>query len=272
MWSEQQAVGGPTEIVATTWFVAGSMRETLGPLVPAPWLVTQTAPGEAGDPVRFLADGNHRGHLARLRIDPRDDIVSAHGHPHGAVACGHLSAGVRGGRAGIGGLDLDPGRDDILVRIDSHQRPLAPAQRPDRTLTDREPARALRDRDLRDDLGAGPDDLGRSRCRSARRNRADHGDCARECRARSGDSTHCPHVSSSTVMRDNSIEAGASARHIGDFPEAGVRSREYPEVPVGAQRVGWMRRMRPSPSSTQRESNPTARWIGWPPIGSLATT
>ena len=40
--SEQQATFGPTRIVATTRFVSGSMRETLGP----PAFTTQTAPGE----------------------------------------------------------------------------------------------------------------------------------------------------------------------------------------------------------------------------------
>src|SRR5437899_3940521 len=46
MCSEQQSCFGPTRIVATTWFVAGAMRETLGP----PALATQTAPGEMAIP------------------------------------------------------------------------------------------------------------------------------------------------------------------------------------------------------------------------------
>src|SRR5579859_5508553 len=44
--SAQQARFGPTRIVATTRFVAGSMRETLGP----PALATQTALGEMAIP------------------------------------------------------------------------------------------------------------------------------------------------------------------------------------------------------------------------------
>src|SRR5207249_6304701 len=46
MCSEQQSSFGPTRMVATTRFVAGSMRETLGP----PALATQTAPGEMAIP------------------------------------------------------------------------------------------------------------------------------------------------------------------------------------------------------------------------------
>src|SRR5580765_4582418 len=46
MCSAQQARFGPTRIVATTRFVAGSIRETLGP----PAVATQTAPGETAMP------------------------------------------------------------------------------------------------------------------------------------------------------------------------------------------------------------------------------
>src|SRR5213592_969828 len=46
MCCEQQASLGPTRIVATTRFVAGSIRETLGP----PALATHTAPGETEIP------------------------------------------------------------------------------------------------------------------------------------------------------------------------------------------------------------------------------
>ena len=46
MKSEQHARAGPTRIVATTRFVAGSIRETLGP----PLFATQTAPGETEIP------------------------------------------------------------------------------------------------------------------------------------------------------------------------------------------------------------------------------
>ena len=85
-WSEQQAVAGPTGIVATTRFVEGSMRETLGPSPAAPWFATQTAPGETSNPVGFLADGNQRDHLARLRIDACDHVVSTHGNPGRPIA------------------------------------------------------------------------------------------------------------------------------------------------------------------------------------------
>ena len=44
--SEQQASFGPTGIVATTRFVNGSMRETLGP----PAFTTHTAPGDTATP------------------------------------------------------------------------------------------------------------------------------------------------------------------------------------------------------------------------------
>src|SRR5690242_719392 len=46
MWSEQHACAGPIRTVATTVFVAGSIRETLGP----PLFTTQTAPGVVAIP------------------------------------------------------------------------------------------------------------------------------------------------------------------------------------------------------------------------------
>jgi aspartate carbamoyltransferase catalytic subunit len=46
MCSEQQAAFEPTRIVATTRFVVGSIRDTLGP----PALATQTAPGKTATP------------------------------------------------------------------------------------------------------------------------------------------------------------------------------------------------------------------------------
>ena len=46
MCSAQQARFGPTGMVATTRFVAGSIRETLGP----PAVATHTAPGETAIP------------------------------------------------------------------------------------------------------------------------------------------------------------------------------------------------------------------------------
>jgi hypothetical protein len=101
IWSEQQAVVGPTEIVATTWFVAGSMRETLGPLVAPPWLVTQTAPGDAAIPsgscptgiiaVTLLVFGSTRATTLSVRID-------THTAPLPAATCPQVS--------GAGGQEL----------------------------------------------------------------------------------------------------------------------------------------------------------------------
>ena len=55
MWGEQQATGGLTEIVATTWFVAGSMREMLGPpLAEGPAVCDPDRSRRGGNPVRYL--------------------------------------------------------------------------------------------------------------------------------------------------------------------------------------------------------------------------
>ena len=103
MWSEQHALAGPTETVATTWFVAGSMRETLGPrrstVVGHP-----DCSGRRRNPVGLLADGNRCGHLARDRIDATTTLsgrMDTQTAPLPAATCPQVSGSGGHGFAGL---------------------------------------------------------------------------------------------------------------------------------------------------------------------------
>ena len=221
MWSEQQAAGGPTGIVATTWFVAGSMRETLGPLRAAVVGDPDRA-GRRGNPVGVLADGNHRGHLARLRIDPSDDIVrcawTTHTAPLPAATCPQVSGA---GGQGLAGLTLIRAVMTFLcgsMRISVHLLQLSAQTAPSPIVSPPVPSGIAI---FATTLARAPIDLGRGGRRRARGRRADHGDCARECGARSDDrDSWCSLLLLDLVTFDTSIEAGAMSRHIGDFPRA----------------------------------------------------
>ncbi len=69
--SAQHARFGPTRIVATTRFVAGSMRETLGP----PAFGDPDGAGRDGDSARLRTDMDARRHFVRGRVDARDRVV-----------------------------------------------------------------------------------------------------------------------------------------------------------------------------------------------------
>jgi hypothetical protein len=129
MKSEQHARAGPTGIVATTRFDAGSIRETLGP----PLFATQTAPGETA-------------------IDTRDRVVGRVGNPHGAIAGSGLAACLRELWARLARFDLDPSDDGVPLWVDPEQRRDGVAHHPDGSFAYREPTTSLRDVDSRDDL------------------------------------------------------------------------------------------------------------------------
>ena len=104
MWSEQHALAGPTETVATTWFVAGSMRETLGPSLEVPWLATQTAPGDVAIPsgslptgivaVTLLVIGSTRTTTLSGRMDTQTAPLPAATCPQVSGSGGHGLAGL----------------------------------------------------------------------------------------------------------------------------------------------------------------------------------
>jgi hypothetical protein len=149
MESEQQAPAGPTRIVATTWFVAGSIRETLG----SPLFATQTTPAETAIPsgcgptpivaTRFVA-----------RVDSRNRVVHGVGNPDGAVAGGRLAAARRHCGARIPELELDASGDRVSCRIDARKGRAGIAHCPHGSFSDRKAAGSGRNPDSRDDLAA----------------------------------------------------------------------------------------------------------------------
>ena len=154
----QHAFAGATRIVATTLLVAGSMRETLGPFA----FATQTAPGEVAIPSGRGPDRDRRDDAIRPGIDADDGVVRGQHDPDRAVAGRDLSAGVRGRRARLRGLDRDR-RDGLARGADPRQLRDGRAHRPDRSLSRRDAAGLRRNRDARDHLAAVRKHLARRR-------------------------------------------------------------------------------------------------------------
>ena len=123
MCSAQQARFGPTRMVATTRFVAGSIRETLGP----PAFATQTAPGETAIPSGLGPTSMVAVTLFVRGVDASDRVVGRIGEPNAAVAGGNRFRGID---------HLDSRDDCVPRRVDPHERRLGVAHGPDSALTD----------------------------------------------------------------------------------------------------------------------------------------
>ena len=94
----------PTAIVCATLSVAGSMRAT----VVAELVGDPDPAGSDRDGVGAGSDGNRRGDLVCLRVDPRDGSVEAVGDPHRALS--HRDRGRSG-------PDVDRVGDLIGLRV-----------------------------------------------------------------------------------------------------------------------------------------------------------
>ena len=131
MWSAQQALVGPSGIVATTLFVAGSMRLTLGMSgVARPSLATHTARGVTAIPNGFLPTWIVLLTRYVFEVHPIDRVRVRIRQPDRPVPDGEVC--VR--------IDWYLLRDGVRLGIDSQEPGDAGVEAPDRPLADCEAA------------------------------------------------------------------------------------------------------------------------------------